>query len=145
MKYDDASWHSGGEFPDGSPEEYGATHIALFFKWCGLRELLSEFQTTDEFNAANTTAMLEGRQSATTCILKNCDGKLTDEDLTDVGNSFAKSYYESHYFDDYMALYGELLYSAPESDHDFSKLTATLDQRWNSFNGESSRPWWRFW
>jgi len=34
MKYDDASWHYGGDFPIGSPEEYGGTHIALFMKWC---------------------------------------------------------------------------------------------------------------
>jgi len=34
MKYDDASWHYGGDFSIGSPEEYGGTYIALFMKWC---------------------------------------------------------------------------------------------------------------
>jgi|GEM_PF-4641510 len=30
MKYDDASWHSGGET---SPDAYGGVHIALFMKY----------------------------------------------------------------------------------------------------------------
>ena len=34
MKYDDASWHYGGNFPAGQPDEHGGTHIALFLKWC---------------------------------------------------------------------------------------------------------------
>lgn len=34
MKYDDATWHSGGEFPPESPAEFGGTHIALFLRWC---------------------------------------------------------------------------------------------------------------
>ena len=28
-KYDDASWHYGGDFPDDLPEENGATHIGM--------------------------------------------------------------------------------------------------------------------
>jgi hypothetical protein len=34
MKYDDASWHHGGDFPAGQPQEHGGTHIALFLRWC---------------------------------------------------------------------------------------------------------------
>ncbi|WP_441328174.1 DUF7832 domain-containing protein [Mesorhizobium album] len=33
MKYDDASWHSGGNFPRELPPEAGATHIAMFVAW----------------------------------------------------------------------------------------------------------------
>ncbi len=32
MKYDDASWHYGGEFPADSPDEFGGTHIGLSLK-----------------------------------------------------------------------------------------------------------------
>jgi hypothetical protein len=30
MKYDDASWHYGGDFPTDLPRKAGSTHIALF-------------------------------------------------------------------------------------------------------------------
>jgi hypothetical protein len=33
MKYDDASWHYGGDFPADLPREAGSTHIAMFLAW----------------------------------------------------------------------------------------------------------------
>lgn len=39
-KYDDASWHYGGDFPD----ENGATHIGMFITWCINNNLISDFQ-----------------------------------------------------------------------------------------------------
>ncbi|MGB1032551.1 MAG: hypothetical protein ACPGWM_08040 [Flavobacteriales bacterium] len=46
MKYDDASWHSGGEgFPKSSPDEYGGVHIALFLKWCFVQGWASELHS----------------------------------------------------------------------------------------------------
>jgi len=33
MKYDDASWHSEGDFPGDLRAEAGATHIGMFFAW----------------------------------------------------------------------------------------------------------------
>ena len=42
MKYDDASWHWGGDFPKDLLNEAGATHIAMFLVWCILNELGGE-------------------------------------------------------------------------------------------------------
>jgi hypothetical protein len=36
MKYDDASWHFGGEFPKDLPEEAAATHTGMFVAWAFL-------------------------------------------------------------------------------------------------------------
>ena len=33
MKYDDASWHYGGDFPADLPQAAGATHIGMFLAW----------------------------------------------------------------------------------------------------------------
>src|SRR6266404_3538306 len=33
MKYDDASWHYGGDFPEDLPREAGATHTGMFVAW----------------------------------------------------------------------------------------------------------------
>ncbi|WP_265102660.1 hypothetical protein [Acinetobacter sp. 'aerobic (ED)'] len=40
MKYDDASWHYGGDFPADLPQEAGATHIGMFLTWMLLQTLL---------------------------------------------------------------------------------------------------------
>ena len=37
MKYDDARWHFGGEYPKDSPQEFGGTHIGLLLKWCFIK------------------------------------------------------------------------------------------------------------
>lgn len=42
MKYDDASWRYGGEFPAELDETAGATHIAMFAAWCVLNGLSAE-------------------------------------------------------------------------------------------------------
>jgi len=39
MKYDDASWHYGGDFPDDLPDEAGATHTGMFLAWALLSGL----------------------------------------------------------------------------------------------------------
>lgn len=43
MKYDDASWHVGGDFPKELPPEAGATHIGMFAAWCMLNGLTRSF------------------------------------------------------------------------------------------------------
>jgi hypothetical protein len=42
VKYDDASWHYGGDFPKGLPQKAGATHIGMFLAWMILNGLSSE-------------------------------------------------------------------------------------------------------
>ncbi|MDN3694377.1 hypothetical protein QWZ06_19865 [Chryseobacterium tructae] len=41
-KYDDASWHYGGEFPEGLPQKNGATHTGMFLNWCINNDLISD-------------------------------------------------------------------------------------------------------
>lgn len=132
MKYDDASWHYGGNFPEGQPEEYGGTHIALFLKWCFVKGWAGSLHTESEPEAV--AAVIRGELSSTEFFFEYCDGKFTDEDLTDEGNEFAVQYYgdEGLYLDDYAEHFGELMYVAPESVHDFEAYSEMLDARWRS-------------
>jgi hypothetical protein len=41
-KYDDASWHYGGDFPEGLPQKNGATHTGMFLNWCINNDLISD-------------------------------------------------------------------------------------------------------
>ena len=47
MKYDDASWHSGGDFPADLPSEAGATHTGMFLAWALLSGLGGSLHTED--------------------------------------------------------------------------------------------------
>ncbi len=149
MKYDDASWHSGGDFPDGSPEEYGATHIALFLRWCFTKGWAGELHLEEE--PEDTSRVADGALRATEFFFKYCDGKLTDQDLNEEGNAFAKQYYgeEGLYLQDYAENFGELMYVAPEEAHDFEAFSSLLEERYRTgvltTAHVRTKPWWKFW
>jgi hypothetical protein len=129
LKYDDASWHSGGAFPSDSPEEFGGTHIGLFLRFCFTKGWASELHTDEESDAVK--AAVQGTMSGTDFLFQYCDGKLTDEDFNDNGNAIAKQYYgdKGHYLNDYEANFGDLMYVAPESEHDFKKFAQMFEKR----------------
>lgn len=132
MKYDDASWHYEGEFPVESPSEYGATHIALFLKWCFMKGWAGEIHLDEE--PEDTERVIEGAMPAMEYFLKYCDEKLTDEDLNKEGNVFAEKYYgkEGLYLQDYIDRFSDLAYVAPEEAHDFQLFSNMLEARYQS-------------
>jgi hypothetical protein len=132
MKYDDASWHYGGNFPAGQPEEHGGTHIALFMKWCFAKGWAGSLHMEEEPEAI--AAVVRESMSATDFLFKYCDGKFTNEDLTEEGNAFAAQYYgdDGLYLDDYAEAFGDLMYVAPESAHNYAQFAAMLDARLSS-------------
>ncbi len=67
MKYDDASWHYGGEFPESSSTEFGATHIALFLKWCFQKGWIGELHQKEWPDEVQER--LDGSRSATNFFL----------------------------------------------------------------------------
>ena len=84
-------------------------------------------------------AVVRGEMSGTAFLFKYCDGKFTDEDLNDEGNNFASSYYGSDYTGDYVELFADKMYVAPEPAHDVDILFKLLDKRLRG------KPWWQFW
>lgn len=137
MKYDDASWHYGGDFPKNSPIEFGGTHIALFLKWCFSRDFAGEIHRTD--SRRQIDAVIAGELTATEFFFSFCDGKFTDDDLNSEGNAFAETYFGGgDYFDDYAALFTDEVYEIGEEGHDFQRLAELLDQRYAEFKAEGS-------
>lgn len=135
MKYDDATWHSGGEFPQDLKPEAGGTHVGLFLAWAllsGLAGALHLEEMTEELEELRRREITPGA-----FFLRHCDGKLTDDDLSDEGNAFAQSYYGTsdapiNYFADYgEALERDLpsLYHVPDTWDSFERLKPILDQR----------------
>ncbi len=132
MAYDNASWHSDGDFPPNSPDEYGGTHIALFLKWCFRKGWAGDMHL--EYEPEDTQKVMDGSMPATDYFFKYCDGKFSDQDLNEEGNRFAEKYYgeDGLYFDDFAELFAELMYEAPEEAYNYSKLEAVLDYRLRS-------------
>jgi hypothetical protein len=69
----------------GQPKEYRGTRFALFLKRCFVRSWAGRLHPAQEPDAV--TAVVQGERSATDSLFTCCDGKLTDEDLTDEGNA----------------------------------------------------------
>lgn len=91
MKYDDAAWHFGGDFPSSLPESAGATHIAMFVSWAVLNGMAGELHS-NEF--PEDLEKLSRREiTPREWFLSVCDRKFTDEDLNDHGKRFAEAYY----------------------------------------------------
>ena len=133
MKYDDASWHSGGDFPSDLPDEAGATHMGMFVAWALLSGLAGELHTEDfpeGLEAFQTRSLTPGA-----FVLEHCDGKFTDDDLSDQGNAFANAYFNLEtggYLADYETILGgswPSLYHVPDTWHSFDLLKPTLDHR----------------
>jgi hypothetical protein len=132
LKYDDASWHFGGDFPPGSPKEFGGTHIGLFLRFCFTKGWAGELHTEEEPDAVK--AVIQGEMTGTDFLFQYCDGKLTDEDFTNEGNAIAIEYYgdKGHYLNDYTENFGDLMYTAPESEHDFKRYSQMFETRLKS-------------
>ena len=147
MKYDDASWHYGGDFPADLPPEAGATHIALFVAWAVVNGLAGEYHTKD---AADDLALLQRREvTPTEWFIRACDEKFTNEDLNDEGNSFAASYYgnaegmhstDGSYLVDYCETFpnADSLYDVEDSWASFDALAPRLDSRFKAWRSSQS-------
>lgn len=126
MKYDDASYHSEGDFPEDSPAEFGGTHIALFLRWCFVKGWASDRHLRESPEAVQ--AVIDGTLPATDFLFHYCDGKLVSDSLNEEGNRFAAAYYEVEYMNRYAGLFMDEMYTEPESAHDFDALAEELDE-----------------
>src|SRR6185503_2266920 len=133
MKYDDASWHSGGSFPQDLPPEAGATHTGMFVAWAFLSGLAGELHIEDfpdDLPKLRSRAVTPGQY-----FLATCDGKFTDEDLNDEGNAFAQTYFDlekGQFIADYEQTVGANLpsiYHVPDTWETFDRLRPIFDQR----------------
>ena len=152
MKYDDASWHYGGDFPEGLPEEAAATHIGMFVAWAMLNGFAGSIHT-DDF--PGMLATLKGRElTPGAWFLQACDGKFTDEDLNDEGNAFTRSYYADDsglrtgaegYLADYESTFpaSDDLYSVPDSWASYDQIAPRISKRMSKWRNPKT-GWRRF-
>lgn len=146
MKYDAAAWHYGGDFPADLPQEAGATHAGMFIAWALLSGLSGDLHTSDF--PEDIPVLRERSTTPGAFFLSACDGKFTDEDLSEEGNAFAGFYYDVEsggYLADYERTLGKdlpagrnSLYHIADTWENFDKLKPVLDSRlaeWRSGAG----------
>lgn len=130
VKYDDASWHYGGEFPDDLPDEAGATHISMYLCWAVLSGLGSEMHA----DGSEEVVKLKSRSlTPREYFLRVCDGKMTDEDFNADGNDFAQAYFaleDEGYADDYADVFDEVegIYYVQDTWDNYDFLCPLLDR-----------------
>lgn len=131
MKYDDASWHFSGDFPSDLPRKNGAIHIAMFFAWAAQSHLLSDIHEESICKKYLAVLSLHSGDYLYT-FLQCCDGKLTDEEFSDIGNAFVAWYYKASYFEDYAQVFehtGDTIYHVEPSWENYDRLKPVLDDR----------------
>jgi hypothetical protein len=133
MKYDDASWHYGGNYPSDLPNEAGATHSGMFVAWAvlsGLAGPIHLVEFPEMLGRLQRREITPGR-----FLIEACDEKFTNDDLNDEGNAFAKAYFDferGSYIADYervLASELETLYHVADTWENFDLLKPVLDRR----------------
>ncbi|MEV7973469.1 hypothetical protein [Cellulomonas sp. NPDC089187] len=135
-KYDDASWHYGGTYPDDLPDDAAATHIGMFLAWC----LFSGFASDDAAQELSGE-LQELRDRLTTpgkFLIEAMDEKFISADLNEEGNAFTVAYYEgkdndSRYVGDFLAAFGTSvadIYRVPDTWEVFERLAPMISQRY---------------
>jgi len=138
MKYDDASWHYGGNFPADLPNEAGATHSGMFLAWALLNGLAGPIHVASEIGILRDRSKTPGQ-----FFMLFSDGKLTDEDLNDEGNAFAAAYFDlqgGKFLADYEAALGAGLpglYHVPDTWKSYDVIRPVLDRRFAEWEGIS--------
>ncbi len=133
MKYDDASWHYEGEFPEELPESAGATHIGMFFAW------LANHGMTSDMIAGDIEPLITRQTSPATFVMEVLDEKLLDDFLSEEGNAFCAAYYDlqgGKFVSDYLGSFSKAdadIYSVEDSWESYDLLAPVIDKRYQEW------------
>ncbi|WP_298445740.1 hypothetical protein [uncultured Ferrimonas sp.] len=136
MKYDDASWHYGGDYPKGLSEQNAHTHTGIFLAWAlthGLAGDLHKVEWPEEIEAVKSKLKTGGQ-----FLSDNCDGKFTDEDLNELGNKFASEFYENEYFTIYIETSDpydnyETIYHVPDTWETYERVAPIITKHFEAW------------
>lgn len=149
MSYDQGYWHTDRCAEKNLDEQYAGTHIAVYLKWCLEKGFLSEELLVSDADAL--AAVRDGRMSISEYFETHLDWKFGEWNLNEDGNAFTKAYYD-RYLDEVSVEVPEAVLG-PESDVDFQKLFALLDDRLSqshefgatAVQKSKTKRWWKFW
>jgi hypothetical protein len=138
VKYDDASWHYGGTYPDDLPPEAAATHIGMFVAWCILKGMASR-EFLEDFGAE--AKKLAKRTLTPGKLLLVMDEKFVSDALSDEGNAFTLAYYQgknhdARYYDDFFEAFDvdeSTIYGVPDTWANYDSLAKRIARRYSGW------------
>ena len=131
-----------GELTEKQEEEISllaAQHIGLFLRW-----IIERGFEGDDSDKEECEKVRSGQLSGAEYLLKNCDGKLWDEDIREDILPFAESYYGNgnDYLDDYYDCCtnddDKPLYGVKCSEADYLRLKDKIDKAYEKFTYEQT-------
>lgn len=148
MKYDDAEYCF-LNFETELDNEAGGTHTGMYLAWAAQRGLLGpSFSSPD--SQTQVARLLAREITGRDLYFSACDGKLTDEDLTEQGNAFTAWYYAKQFASDYERVFKHLIPDTGHATDDFcsvddnwvncDRLTRALDQRFAQWTAATAAP-----
>ncbi|MCD2451074.1 hypothetical protein GO003_011780 [Methylicorpusculum oleiharenae] len=149
MSYDQGYWHTDSCFANNLDEQYAGTHIAVYIKWCIEKGFLSKDLLVSDADAL--ASIRDGQMSMSEYFEKYLDWKFGEWNLNEEGNAFTKYYYDRYLEEVSFEVPSAVL--GPESNVDFPKLYALLDERLRQFQDSGAqafykskaKSWWKFW
>jgi hypothetical protein len=135
--YDKAKWHFEGDFPEGLDAFQGYVHTGMFFGWLIDHDLVSD-QFKEDF-AAEISSFRQRQHTGAQLYQSCCDGVLMLDDLNELGNRFALSYFNfdaGEYLSDYEATLGmdvPTIYHVKDTWANYQKLKEVIDFRYKAW------------
>ncbi len=142
-KYDDASWHYEGDYPEDLEVQNAAIHIGMFLAWCIEMNFASEELIED---ASENIDKIKAHSMTGAQFLEILDEKFMSEHLNDQGNAFTIDYYEDSKFSKMYACYAEdfgntfddekyeTLYHVEDTWENYKLMKSTIDIRFKQWN-----------
>ena len=150
-KYDDASWHFDGDYPNELPRENAATHIGFYFTWIVDNNMASDeiIESFPNYIKKIKTRHMTGAQF----IINDCDEKITTDHLTNLGNAFTRDYYnedtdfslnQSSYFKDYSKIFChkpiyKTIYHIEDTFENYNLIRKIINKRFLIWQSRLSR------
>jgi hypothetical protein len=140
-KYDDASWHYEGDYPQNLPNANAAIHIGMFITWCIENDLIDDENDHIEDCAEEIQKIKKHEMTGGQFLIECCDEKFIDYDLSDLGNAFAEDYYDYDteytikYGDDFCDLFDEYetAYHVEDTWENYKLIKKIIDKRFEEW------------
>lgn len=134
VAYDKAKWHYGGDFPRWTPKRRAFVHTGFFLVWLVDRRMVSDLLATE---SAKRVAAIRARRGRPSDLYVEWDGVLASEMLNDLGNAFARDYYELRFLEDYASVFADAApYGVRGSWQEYERLAPLLDERFDEWRSE---------
>lgn len=135
MTYDKVEWHFSGDFPKELKFESAGIHIGMFLQWVIENNLIGNFHLKESLNSIDLVK--NGKMDGLSFLIKECDSKLTDEDLNNEGNKFAYFYYANDndycdYIDNYAIVFKEYdsLYKVENNIKNYNLIKEVISEKY---------------